>query len=161
MADAPRVLLIRRRYLGDVVLLGSVLRNLRLHWPDARLDLLTEAAYAGVAALHPDASTSLAFPTQALEWPAFIRALRAARYSHVLDFDNTERTALVTRLTGAAVRATFNRELIVHRWPGLYTHAARVTPNRSMASFTMRAPSFSASSAKASYSRRVTAWPSL
>ena len=127
MADAPRVLLIRRRYLGDVVLLGSVLRNLRLHWPDARLDLLTEAAYAGVAALHPDASTSLAFPTQALEWPAFIRALRAARYSHVLDFDNTERTALVTRLTGAAVRATFNRELIVHRWPGLYTHAARVT----------------------------------
>ncbi len=27
----PRVLLIRRRYLGDIVLLGSVLRNLRAH----------------------------------------------------------------------------------------------------------------------------------
>ncbi|MFM8334059.1 MAG: glycosyltransferase family 9 protein [Opitutaceae bacterium] len=127
MADAPRVLLIRRRYLGDVVLLGSVLRNLRLHWPDARIDLLTERAYAGVSALHPDANAALSFPARWSGWPAFIRTLRAARYSHVLDFDNTERTALVTRLTGAPVRATFNRELIVHRWPRLYTHAARVT----------------------------------
>ena len=41
------------------------------------------------------------------------------------------------------------------------TQAARVTPNFSMAAATMRAPSFSASSANASYSRRVTAWPSL
>ena len=127
MADAPRVLLIRRRYLGDVVLLGSVLRNVRLHWPAARIDLLTEGAYAGVAALHPDATAALALPSRWTDWPAFIRTLRAARYSHVLDFDNTERTALVTRLTGAPVRATFNRELIVHRWPGLYTHTARVT----------------------------------
>ncbi len=127
MADAPRVLLIRRRYLGDIVLLGSVLRNIRLHWPHARIDLLTEGAYGGVAALHPDAGAALALPVRWTEWPAFIRALRAARYSHVLDFDNTERTALVTRLTGAASRATFNRELIVHRWPGLYTHTARVT----------------------------------
>ena len=30
-----RILVIRRRYLGDVVLLGSFLRNLRLHWPAA------------------------------------------------------------------------------------------------------------------------------
>ena len=127
MADAPRVLLIRRRYLGDVVLLGSVLRNLRLHWPGARIDLLSQGAYAGVAALHPDANAALAFPVRWSEWPSFIRTLRAARYSHVLDFDNTERTALVTRITGAAVRATFNRELIVHRWSRLYTHAARVT----------------------------------
>lgn len=127
MADAPRVLLIRRRYLGDVVLLGSVLRNLRLHWPHARIDLLTERAYAGVTALHPEANAALSFPARWSEWPAFIRALRAARYSHVLDFDNTERTALVMRLTGAAVRATFDRELIVHRWPRLYTHTARVT----------------------------------
>lgn len=127
MADAPRVLLIRRRYLGDVVLLGSVLRNLRLHWPLARIDLLTERAYSGVAALHPDAHEAIAFPARWTAWASFIRALRATRYDHVLDFDNTERTALVTRLTGAPVRATFNRERIVHRWPRFYTHAARVT----------------------------------
>lgn len=127
MNASPRLLLIRRRYLGDLVLLGSVLRNLRLHWPGAEIDVLAEAPYAGVVALNPDATAARAFPRRTVGWPDFIRRLRAARYTHVLDFDNTERTALVTRLTGAAVRATFDRELIVHRWGRLYTHAARIT----------------------------------
>ncbi len=127
MNPAPNVLLLRRRYLGDVVLLGSVVRNLRLHWPHARLTILTEAAYAAVPPLLADAPDALTLPRGAPAWPGFVRRLRAARYTHVLDFDNTERTALVTRLTGAPVRATFDRELIVHRWPRLYTHAAKVT----------------------------------
>ena len=48
-------------------------------------------------------------------------------FTHVLDFDNTEKTALVSRLTGASIRATFDRELIPfrHRW--VYTHTATVT----------------------------------
>ena len=127
MADAPRILVLRRRYLGDIVLLGSVLRNLRLHWPDAHLTVLTEGAYAGVIPLNPDINAALTFPRGALAWPAFVRKLRAGRFTHVLDFDNTEKTALVTRLTGAAIRATFDRELIVHRYGWIYTHAAKVT----------------------------------
>ena len=127
MPDAPRILLIRRRYLGDIVLLGSVARNLRLHWPDAHLCLLTGAAYAGVIPLNPDLNAALTFPRRAADWPGFVRTLRRERFTHVLDFDNTEKTALVTHLTGAAVRATFDRELIVHRYRWLYTHAAKVT----------------------------------
>jgi len=126
MADAaPNVLLIRRRYLGDIVLLGSVLRNLRLHWPDARLTVLTEPAYAGVLALNPDVTAALTFPRATTGWPGFFAVLRRAHFTHVLDFDNTDKTALVTRLTGAAVRVTFDRETnpFRHRW--VYTgHAA-------------------------------------
>jgi ADP-heptose:LPS heptosyltransferase len=125
--DPTSLLVIRRRYLGDIVLLGSVLRNLRLHWPGARLTVLTEAAYTGVVALNPDADAALALPRSASGWPGFIAALRRARFTHVLDFDNTEKTALVARLTGAAVRATFDRELITFRYPRLYTHPAKVT----------------------------------
>jgi len=128
MADAPpSLLVVRRRYLGDIVLLGSVLRNLRLHWPAARITVLTEPAYTDILALNPDVDAGLALPKHLTGWPGFIRTLRRARYTHVLDFDNTEKTALVTRLTGAAVRATFDRELIVHRYRWLYTHAAKVT----------------------------------
>jgi ADP-heptose:LPS heptosyltransferase len=123
----PRVLIIRRRYLGDIVLLGSVLRNLRLHWPRAWLSVLTEHAYTGVLPLNPDIDSGLAFPRRTREWVGFIRALRSARFTHVLDFDNTEKTALVSRLTGAGVRATFDRELIPFRYPRLYTHSAKVT----------------------------------
>ena len=124
---APNVLVIRRRYLGDIVLLGSVLRNLRLHWPTARLTVLTEAAYTGILPLNPDVDAALAFPRHLSNWPGFIRTLRRAHFTHVLDFDNTEKTALVTRLSGAAVRATFNRELITFRFGRFYTHVAKVT----------------------------------
>ena len=126
-ADAPRVLLIRRRYLGDIVLLGSVLRNLRLHWPAASLTVLTEPAYRGALDLNPDVNTALALPRRLPEWPGFLRQLRRARFTHVLDFDNTEKTAAVSRFTGARVRATFNRELIRFRYRWFYTHAAVVT----------------------------------
>ena len=127
MPAAPRILLIRRRYLGDIVLLGSVLRNLRLHWPEAHLTVLTEPAYSGVLSLNPDVNGALVFPRDVFGWPQFIRALRRARFTHVLDFDNTERTAAVTRLTNARVRAAFDRELITFRWRWCYTHAAKVT----------------------------------
>src|SRR5687767_10675938 len=123
----PRVLIIRRRYLGDIVLLGSVLRNLRLHWPAAHLTVLTEHAYAGVLPLNPDIHGALTFPRRLGDWFRFIRALRRARFTHVLDFDNTDKTALVTRLTGAPVRAAYDRELIPFRHRRVYTHAAKVT----------------------------------
>jgi heptosyltransferase III len=123
----PRVLVIRRRYLGDIVLLGSVLRNIRLRWPRAWISVLTEAAYMGVLGLNPDVDAALTFPRRKLEWIGFVRSLRRIGFTHVLDFDNTEKTALVTRLTGGAIRATFNRELIPFRYGWMYTHAANVT----------------------------------
>jgi heptosyltransferase III len=123
----PRVLVIRRRYLGDIVLLGSVLRNLRLHWPAAWLTVLTETAYAGVLRLNPEVDAALAFPKTAVGWIRFVRGLRRVGFTHVLDFDNTERTALVTALSGADFRATFDRELIPFRYRWVYTHAAKVT----------------------------------
>jgi ADP-heptose:LPS heptosyltransferase len=124
---APRLLLIRRRYLGDLVLLGAAIRNLRLHWPTAHLAVLTEPAYAGVVPLNPDLNAALAFPAGPAGWPAFLRTLRRERFTHVLDFDNTEKTALVTRLSGAPLRATFHRERIAFRYRRLYTHTATVT----------------------------------
>ena len=65
-AVRPSILIIRRRYLGDVVLLGSVFRNLRLHWPTAHLSALVEPAYAPVLALNPDVDLALTLPNAAL-----------------------------------------------------------------------------------------------
>jgi len=127
MFAAPNVLVIRRRYLGDIVLLGSVFRNLRLHWPGAHLTALTEAPYAGVLPLNPDVNATLTFPRRLGEWPEFLRTLRRARFTHVLDFDNTEKTAVLTRFTGARLRVAFDRELIKFRYRACYTHSAKVT----------------------------------
>jgi ADP-heptose:LPS heptosyltransferase len=126
-SGAPRILVIRRRYLGDLVLLGSVFRNLHLHWPGAQITLLAEPGYAAIAALNPDVATILTFPRRLAEWPRLLATLRRTRFTHVLDFDNTDKTAWLTRWTGAAVRVTYDRETnpFRHRW--VYTHCAPVT----------------------------------
>ena len=123
----PRILLIRRRYLGDVVLLGSALRNLRLNWPEAHLTVLCEQPFAGVLSLNQDVNGVLTFPRRFGDWFRLIRALRRARFTHVLDFDNSDKTSLVTRLTGSRLRATFDREKNTLRHAGFYTHRAKIS----------------------------------
>jgi ADP-heptose:LPS heptosyltransferase len=59
MSAAPRILVIRRRYLGDIALLGSFFRNLRLHWPGAYITALVEKNYAPVLTMNPDVNAVL------------------------------------------------------------------------------------------------------
>jgi heptosyltransferase III len=122
MAPTPRVLVIRRRYLGDVVLLGSLFRNLRLHWPGARLAALVEGSYAGILALNPDVDEVFASPGGAASWPGFLARLRRAAFTHVLDLDNTEKTALISRLSGAPLRVALHHGRHPVRLRSLYSH---------------------------------------
>jgi ADP-heptose:LPS heptosyltransferase len=121
MAAAPRILIIRRRYLGDIVLLGSLLRNLRLKWPDAHLTVLVEPRFADVLRMNPDANAVLLLPRAAREWPRFLREIRAAKFTHVLDLDNTEKTAFIARVSGAPVRVVLHHGTHALKWRALYT----------------------------------------
>ena len=120
--SAPRVLVIRRRYLGDVVLLGSLTRNLRLHWPDAHLAGLVERRFADVLAMNPDVDAVLSLPARLGQWITFVRELRRPRFTHVLDLDNTEKTALVARLSGAEFRVGLHHGTQRVKLRGAYTH---------------------------------------
>jgi len=127
MPRTPRILVIRRRYLGDVVLLGSLFRNLRLHWPGAHIAALVEPAYSGILALNPDVDGAIPPPGGALAWPGFVARLRQAGYSHVFDIDNTERTALISRLSGAPFRVALHHGAHPLRLRSMYTHVAHDT----------------------------------
>jgi ADP-heptose:LPS heptosyltransferase/glycosyltransferase involved in cell wall biosynthesis len=105
---APRILVIRRRYLGDIVLLGSVFRSLRRHWPQVHLTVLVERAYAGVPAMNPDVDAVLSMPRGVSGWFSLIRTLRREKFTLVLDFDNRRKTALITRLSRAACRVALH-----------------------------------------------------
>ena len=120
-ASCPQILVVRRRYLGDLVLLGPLLRNLRLHWPEARIAVLAEAAHAPVLALNPDVDEVLTLPGGPLAWGRLLRRLRGAGFTHVFDLDNTEKTAVLARWTGAGFRAALRHELPL-RLPRFYTH---------------------------------------
>ncbi|MBK9989893.1 MAG: glycosyltransferase family 9 protein, partial [Verrucomicrobia bacterium] len=101
---APRILIIRRRYLGDIVLLGPVLKSLRNHWPEAKLAVMVDRAFAPILSLNPDVDQTLLIPTNLTGWISLIPALRRARFTHVLDLDNRPRTAVITRFSGAPTR---------------------------------------------------------
>lgn len=120
VSAAPHVLIIRRRYLGDIALLGSLLRNLRLHWPAARLGVLCEPAYAPILELNPDVDERWLFPATAAAWPGLLWRLRRARFTHVIDLDNRDKTALLTRATGAPIRLTQRHVEPIH-FPSFYT----------------------------------------
>jgi lipopolysaccharide heptosyltransferase III len=122
-----RALVIRRRYLGDVILLGPALRSLRAAWPDAHLAVLTNEAYAGAIALNRDLDQVLALPPGALGFARAVRRVRQERFTHVLDLDARPRTAWLALASGAPVRIGLRRGNR-GRAGRAYSAVARVTP---------------------------------
>jgi ADP-heptose:LPS heptosyltransferase len=62
-------------------------------------------------------------PGGALAWIGFAARLRKARFTHILDIDNTERTALISRLSGAPARITLHHGSHHLKLRSLYTDA--------------------------------------
>ncbi len=127
----PNILVIRRHYVGDLVLLGSFLSNLRLHWPAARLTVLADEGYAEILAMNPDRPDVWQVPRRGRRLGrslSLLRRLRSAGFTHVFDIDNNDRTALCTRITGAPFRAGFAWKKGRLRQRLAYTHAVPVDP---------------------------------
>jgi ADP-heptose:LPS heptosyltransferase len=121
MQPTPNILVIRRRYLGDIVLLGSLFRSLKAHWPAARVAALVERPYGEILGLNPDVDSVLELPGRGMGWPGFLGRLRRRGFTHVLDIDNTEKTALVARASGAPVRVALHHGEHRLRLRGMYT----------------------------------------
>jgi len=117
-----RILLIRRKALGDaLVTLPAVLAVARA-WPAARIDLVIDRPFAPLF-------EDLAEGIRVLRWPpdpggSWLKGLRARRYDLVVDWLGNPRTALWTWWTGAPVRVGY--DLPRRRW----AYNVRVPRNR-------------------------------
>jgi lipopolysaccharide heptosyltransferase II len=111
------------------VLAGPVFRNLRAWRPDA---LIVAAAFGEphALALHPEVDRTVLVPrkvpdlgTRARRWWTLLRQLREARWDLVYDMAQTDRSAMVTLLSGSPLRLGFaqRRRLLRHR---AYHHVA-------------------------------------
>ena len=113
-----RILLIRRKALGDaLVTMRAVLEVVRA-WPDATVDLVIDRSFAplveGLAGRSAEAGR-----LRILSWPpaagkSWLGVLRGGRYDLVIDWLGSPRTAIWTILTGAAVRVGY--DLPRRRW---------------------------------------------
>ncbi len=121
-AEVRRVLVVRRRALGDLVLSLPALARLRRGLTGARIDLLVDSPLVAVAQAWAAVDRVLAFPERGAG-PSLARAaalwrlardLARERYDLVVDLHCTPQTALLCRLTGAPRRAGL--DLRGRRW---------------------------------------------
>jgi lipopolysaccharide heptosyltransferase II len=104
-----KILLIRLRLIGDVVLTTPIIRAIRRARPDAHLTYLVEPQAAAVVARNPHLDAVLVTPlvhgaARAREDASLARRLRRERFDAVLDLHGGPRSSLLTWATGAPIR---------------------------------------------------------
>jgi heptosyltransferase-3 len=116
--SVKRILLIKLRYLGDVVLSTPLLPLLRKHFPEAKMTFLVNPGTAGVLQGNPYLDEVWVLPRQSW-WRqlCFIRRVREANFDTVIDLTDGDRSAFLSWVTGAPVRLGYNRD---RRWRGKF-----------------------------------------
>ncbi len=103
-----RILVMRFRALGDVLLATPLLRALKKRWPEARLDYLVEENLAPLLAGSEDLDRLLPWPRKASpRWLSDLRwafRLRREGYDLVIDLHGSTASVLFTALSRAPTR---------------------------------------------------------
>ena len=120
-ASTGRILVVRRRALGDLVTSLAALDDLRSAHPDAEIDLVMDPPFVEAARAWSRVTRVLDFPVTAAGRLAFARSLRRTGYDLAIDLHATPLTALLTWASGAPRRVGL--DLAGRSWA--YTH--RVT----------------------------------
>ena len=118
MSISPeRILVIKLRATGDVVLATPVIENLRQGFPRARITFLTEEASADILRWNPFLDELIVLPIRRWErtgirgsWreqARFYRDLRRKRFDLAIDLFGNPRSAVLTLLTGAPKRVGY------------------------------------------------------
>lgn len=105
------ILVIRLSSLGDIVLTGPVYRNLKAHWPKARVTVLTKPAFVPFLAGHPAVDDVLPFRSL---WSA-VRLVRGRRFTHVLDLHANWRSLWIAALSKAPSHARYRKDAVARR----------------------------------------------
>ena len=111
------ILVIKLRYLGDVLLATPVFRALRERFPDARLTVAVSRGTEDILKGNPDLDEILVVERTGLAGQfRFVQELRRRRFDCVVDLTDGDRSAALAFCSGAPVRIGLNVE---HRWRGL------------------------------------------
>ncbi len=128
LAQIKKILIIKLRAIGDVVLATPVIENLRAAFPEATIDFLTETPSVPIVEANPLLNGVVEYPRQRWERLSastrlfrdarFLFRLRKASYELVLDLFGNPRSAFMTWITGAPLRVGYDfrgRQLAYNR----------------------------------------------
>jgi lipopolysaccharide heptosyltransferase II len=102
-----KILVLKPRAIGDVVLSTAVLPNLKGEFPHARIDFLTESFVYPVLEGNPYIDNILTYTPGRDSSLAVILRVRKNRYDLVIDLFANPRTAVITLLSGARYRVGY------------------------------------------------------
>lgn len=106
-AGVRRILVVKLRAIGDVLLSTVVTRNLREAYPEARIDFVTEPPSRGILDGNPYIDRIIIFRPGRENPLAFFWKLYRARYDLVFDLFCNPRSAQMTFATRAPVRVGY------------------------------------------------------
>ena len=102
-----KILVIKLRAVGDVLLSTIVTKNLRLAFPGAQIDYLTEPPSVDVLTGNPFINNIHLHDRVTMTGVRLVQFIRSGRYDMVIDLFCNPRTALITRFSGARYRAGY------------------------------------------------------
>lgn len=121
------VLIIKLRYIGDVLLATPTVRAIKAGRPDVRVTMMVNRGTEGLLSGNPDLDEIMVLDKGSLtaQWRLIV-GLRRRRFDTVIDLTDGDRSAFLSWISGAPVRIGFNDE---HRWRGkCYTQVVQPMP---------------------------------
>ena len=121
------VLIIKLRYIGDVLLATLTVRAIKAARPDVRVTMMVNRGTEDVLSGNPDIDEIVILDKGSLAAQfQLIAGLRRRRFDTVIDLTDGDRAAFLSWISGAPVRIGFNDE---HRWRGrFYTQVVQPAP---------------------------------
>ena len=105
------ILVIKLRYIGDVLLATPTLQAIKTAYPAARLTMLVNRGTEEVLLGNPHLDQIMVLEKGSLvaQW-RFVSDLRRRRFDTVIDLTDADRSAFLSLISGAGVRIGFNDE---------------------------------------------------
>src|SRR5476651_2803797 len=137
-----RILIIKLRHHGDMLLTTPVITTLKKHYPDAEIDMLMYLETREMLASEPELSHLFTIDRRWKKQGTFahigherklIARLIARQYDMVINLADQWRSALVSRLTGAPVRIGFDLPKRKGKlWQFCHTHLVDVADHNQL-----------------------------
>jgi len=106
--NPQRILVLQMKRIGDLILTAPALADLRRQFPEAEIEVVADHAYRDLAACLPGVTRVLPYRSGLVNAAVWASALLGP-WDACLDFTGTDRTALLTWLSGATRRIGYQR----------------------------------------------------
>lgn len=112
------ILIIKLRYIGDVLLATPTIRAIKAARPDVQITMMVNRGTEDVLSGNQDLDEIIVLDKGSLAAQSrLIAGLRSRQFNTVIDLTDGDRSAFLSWVSGAPVRIGFNDE---HRWRGKY-----------------------------------------